>query len=101
MSNSKLNIFQKRVLKSWRKENRDVRFFVYGRVTFAYKLYPKTAHVSWSIASSDEQKLRGKVGKFHAMGRFVEGKTLPVEFDPQWNNIEAKLADLEIFITNS
>lgn len=53
--------------------------FSHGRVTLAAMPMGNTFRVAVSIASPDEQKIRRKVGEYHAMLAFDCGETIPVD----------------------
>jgi hypothetical protein len=83
MSNSKLSHEQKIFRKAALSDLRDCggHIFTSNRVTVA--IMPefagsKMARMSVSIASENEQKLRRKVGEFHALERLHNLESVPV-----------------------
>ena len=80
-SNSKISKFQKRDLKAFKAVNPELHFVSVPEfgVTFAFKATgPKGGQFSVALATTDEKKLRRKVGEFYALQRFVTYETLPI-----------------------
>ena len=80
-SNSKLSKIEKDLLKQYKIDYPEIKFYRNGRVTFAYTLNNSgKGKISWSLASEQEKKLRPKVGEYNAMMRYLNEQNLPVEF---------------------
>lgn len=78
LSNTKLDSFQKDMLKSMREFNPDVQFAHIGQTTFAYQICGNLVEFATAICSEHEKKNRKKVGKFHALERFENAQTVKV-----------------------
>ena len=79
MSNSKLSKSQKAELKQFKQQNPDIAFAEFGFVTVLVNRTGATmGEFTTAVASLDEQKLRRKVGEYHAMVRFQYGTAQPV-----------------------
>lgn len=78
-SNSKLTREQKADLKTAEAEflAQGGRVAVDGETTFAIMPVGNVEFVSTAVASPDEVKLRGKVGRYHALDRFANGQCTP------------------------
>ena len=78
-SNSKISKSQKAELKEFKQQNPDVAFAQFGHTTVLVNRTGATmGEFTASVASRDEQKLRRKVGEYHAMSRFQYGTAQPI-----------------------
>ena len=78
-SNSKISKAQKAELKQFKRLNPDVAFAQFGHVTvLVNRTGVDMGEFTTSVASMDEQKLRRKVGEYHAMVRLAWGTAQPV-----------------------
>jgi hypothetical protein len=91
LSNTKLDSSQKDMLKSMQKTWPDVQFAHVGETTFAFKHVGNFVEFSTAICAEHEKKNRPKVGKYYALIRFEDGKTvkMPIsQFDNMLENEE-------------
>ena len=79
-SNSKLNKFEKSLLKDFTKFNPDVKFAIMGKTTIAYKHVGYNVEFATAICADTEKKNRPKVGKYWAITRFENGQTVKMPF---------------------
>jgi hypothetical protein len=79
VSNSKLNAFQKGLLKEMRMYQKGVTVGNNGKTTIAYREFPNTVEFSLSVSSDTEQKFRARVGEFHARDRMDHGVTVKMD----------------------
>ena len=81
ISNSKLSKTEKELLKQYKIDFPEIKFYHNGRVTLAYTLNDSgKGKISWSLASEQEKRLRLKVGEYYAMMRYLNEQNLPFEF---------------------
>ena len=91
-SNSKLNKFEKSVLKDARKFNPEVHFAHMGKTTIAFQHVGDLVEFATAICADNEKKNRPKVGKYWAMTRFENGQTVKMpffQFDNMMENEES------------
>ena len=79
-SNSKLNKFEKSLLKDFTKFNHDVQFAIVGKTTIAFKHVGDLVEFATAICADNEKKNRPKVGKYWAITRFDNGQTVKMPF---------------------
>lgn len=92
MSNTKLTREEKQELKHQvrylEQQGQDFAFAqAMGFTVLAVRTGPRTAKISTSVASVREQKVRAKVGRYHAVMRYLEGACVPVPCDT-YNTME-------------
>lgn len=91
-SNSKLTREQKAALKGFKiLMRKNMAFGHSGGVTVLVEVNKNVVRFSTSVASPDEQKIRKKVGQYHAMERWDNGETaiMPTDrFDTGYSTID-------------
>ena len=85
-SNSKLNKFEKSILKDFTKFNPNVNFAIMGKTTIAFKHVGDNVEFATAICADTEKKNRPKVGKYWAITRFENGQTVKMP-DYQFDNM--------------
>jgi len=78
-SNSKLNMFEKALLKDLRAAYNNVRFAQMGKTTVAFARVGNLVEFSTAICADNEKKNRPKVGKFYALTRFDNKQTVKMQ----------------------
>lgn len=87
-SNSKLSQDQKDSLKFFKDEMpKNMAFGQCGRVTVLAQITGNVVRFSTSVASPDEQKVRRKVGQYHAADRWQNNEISVVPTPPKlWDS---------------
>ena len=81
MSNTKLNSFEREILRDLKTEMPDVDLFSfpeYNTVVGIERTGETMGRFAVSISAETEQKFRKKVGEYHVLSKFTDGYTLPV-----------------------
>lgn len=87
-SNTKLSYTEKEDLKIFKAEmHKNMAFGQCGRVTVLAQITGNVVRFSTAVASPDEQKVRRKVGQFHAAARWHNGEISMAPVPPKlWDD---------------
>jgi len=79
-SNSKLGKLEKSLFKDMQLFNPDVQFAIMGKTTIAFQHVGDLVEFATAICAVTEKKNRPKVGKYWALNRFEQGRTVKLPF---------------------